>query len=156
MQISLATSSDIADLVGLLSLLFTQELEFTADTQAQTAAVKQIINDPAVGHIIVARIGGQAVAMVNLLYTVSTATGGKVCLLEDMIVAENSRNQSIGKQLLEYAITHAKQAGCGRITLLTDTTNINAQRFYKQFGFKNSAMLPMRLFLDVSTPTNAE
>ncbi|HEY6527466.1 MAG TPA: GNAT family N-acetyltransferase [Cellvibrionaceae bacterium] len=156
MQISLATNGDITDLVKLLALLFTQEQEFTADTRAQTAALTHIINNPAVGHIIVARADGQAVAMVNLLYTVSTATGGKVCLLEDMIVASQFRNQAIGTQLLNYAIAHAKQAGCGRITLLTDVTNIHAQRFYKQFGFTHSAMLPMRLFLDGCAQTNAE
>lgn len=153
MHISQAQVSDIPDLIDLLSILFSQEQEFTPNAKAQTTALKQIITNPAIGQIIVARENGRPVGMVNLLYTLSTAIGGKTCLLEDMIVSPAFRNQKIGAQLLEYAIDYAKRVGCGRITLLTDTTNITAQRFYRRFGFKNSTMLPMRLFLDTSSQT---
>jgi ribosomal protein S18 acetylase RimI-like enzyme len=73
-----------------------------------------------------------------------------------MIVDTQFRNQAIGTQLLNYAIAHAQQTGCGRITLLTDAANISAQRFYRRFGFTHSAMLPMRLFLDGCAQTTAE
>ena len=147
MSVSLASQGDIPDLAELLALLFSQEQEFSADIHAQTAALQQIISNPAIGHILVARKNNRPVGMVNILYTLSTATGGKACLLEDMIVAPNFRNQGIGSQLIAQAIEQAKQMGCGRITLLTDAANVRAQSFYQGFGFTSSSMLPMRLFL---------
>jgi ribosomal protein S18 acetylase RimI-like enzyme len=49
--------------------------------------------------------------------------------------------------LLEAAIQFSKAAGCRRVTLLTDQSNISAQRFYTRRGFARSEMIPMRLLL---------
>lgn len=150
MHYSLATLQDVPALTQLLSALFSQETEFTPDPQAQTRALTHIIAEPNLGEILVARIEGKAVAMVSLLYSCSTALGGKVCWLEDMVVAPQWRGQTIGTNLLHYAIEHARTSGCLRITLLTDQNNTPAQHFYTRQGFVFSSMQPMRLLL--STP----
>ncbi|QLQ32332.1 MAG: GNAT family N-acetyltransferase [Candidatus Thiothrix singaporensis] len=142
-----ATQADIPALCGLLDLLFTQEAEFQPDRDAQQRGLAAIIGNPAVGHILVARQDHAVVGMANLLYTVSTALGGKVALLEDMVMAPQVRGQGMGQQLLGAAIRHAQEQGCLRITLLTDTGNHVAQAFYKSMGFAASGMLPMRLML---------
>jgi ribosomal protein S18 acetylase RimI-like enzyme len=85
--------------------------------------------------------------MVNLLYTVSTAMGGKVALLEDMIIAPQHRNAGHGARLLHSAIEHAQSQGCLRMTLLTDRANDAAIRFYQRSGFTLSSMIPLRLEL---------
>ena len=85
--------------------------------------------------------------MVSLLYTVSTALGERVALLEDMVVAEQERDKGIGSRLLGEAVAFAKLVGCKRITLLTDGANRAAQRFYQGHGFDVSTMLPMRIHL---------
>ena len=150
MLLAIANSNDIADLVSLLSVLFSQEEEFSPDNHAQVRGLSLIIENPAIGHIIVAREHGKLVGMVNLLYTISTALGGKVCILEDMIVSPEARCMGVGSEIIKYAISYAQQAGCMRITLLTDNSNIAAQRFYGRFGFEVSAMLPLRLSLRVT------
>ena len=85
--------------------------------------------------------------MVNLLYTVSTALGDRVALLEDMVVSPNVRGSGVGSRLMEHAIQFARLNGCKRITVLTDRENESAQRFYQKHGFGFSAMMPMRLSL---------
>jgi ribosomal protein S18 acetylase RimI-like enzyme len=85
--------------------------------------------------------------MVNLLYTVSTALGARVALLEDMVVAPQARGRGLGSALLTHAIAHARSQGCRRITLLTDGVNDSAQRFYARHGFTGSGMVPMRMSL---------
>jgi GNAT superfamily N-acetyltransferase len=85
--------------------------------------------------------------MVNLLYTVSTALGAKVAILEDAIIQPPYRSQGIGRQLLSYAFETARENGCKRITLLTDGENHKGQSFYSKLGFKPSSMVAMRLFL---------
>ena len=147
MIINPATPSDIPVLCKLLTVLFTQEAEFLPDNVAQTRGLARIINHPEIGCILVARRQDQVLGMVNLLYTVSTALGERVALLEDMVVAESFRSQGIGSQLLAQAITYAKAQSCKRITLLTDHSNQAAQRFYAKHGFSLSPMVPLRLNL---------
>lgn len=147
MQINTANASDIPALCELLNILFSQEADFNPDYEAQSRGLARIIDSPEVGLIIVARQEGQVVGMVNLLYTVSTALGGRVALLEDMVVSPDARGSGVGSRLLEQAIQSAKSEGCKRITLLTDKTNESAQRFYQKHGFGFSSMIPLRLSL---------
>lgn len=143
-EINLATVSDTPALSALLSILFTQEAEFQPDTAAQQRGLNAILSDPALGEILVARQNGQIVGMVNVLYSISTALGARVALLEDMVVVPAMRGSGLGSQLLAAAIKHAKQRGCLRITLLTDADNYAAQAFYQKQGFEKSSMIPLR------------
>lgn len=147
MNIRIAALADIPDLCDLLNLLFTQEAEFLPDRAAQQRGLASIIQQPEVGQILIARQADKALGMVNLLYTVSTALGGRVALLEDMVVAPEMRGSGVGAQLLTRAIDVAKANGCLRITLLTDGVNKEAQRFYQRQGFVASPMVPLRLVL---------
>ena len=90
---------------------------------------------------------GNIVGMVSILFTVSTAEGGRAAWLEDLIVHPVWRGQGVGRQLLDQAIGEAKAAGCLRVTLLTDQTNEAAMKFYRRAGFGRSGMTPFRLRL---------
>ena len=147
MEISLATAFDVPALCDLLSLLFSQEADFQPDYEAQRRGLLQILENPDVGVILVARQKNQIVGMVNLLFTVSTALGQRVALLEDLVILPNQRGKGIGSKLLKEAIETAKLHDCHRITLLTDLANESAQRFYRKHGFSFSAMIPMRVLL---------
>lgn len=147
LKITPAAAADIPELCALLALLFTQEADFKPDREAQSRGLTSIINHPEIGLILVARQHGQIVGMVNLLYTISTALGERVALMEDMVVSPSARGVGLGSQLLEHAIQSARLNGCKRITLLTDASNASAQRFYQKHGFTASAMVPFRLLL---------
>ena len=144
MNIAQATLADIPALCELLAILFSQESEFSPDQTTQHRGLDQIIRHPEIGHILVAYEDGLILAMVSLLYTVSTALGAKVALLEDLVVSPQARGIGIGSQLLEHTIEFAKQQGCKRITLLTDVDNAPAHRFYQKHGFCFSPMIPLR------------
>lgn len=148
MQITPANTTDIPALCKLLELLFSQEADFKPDYQAQSRGLARIISNPDLGLIVVARQDEQVVGMVNLLYTVSTALGERVALLEDMVVSPLTRGAGVGSELLKQAIELARLNGCKRITLLTDRDNESAQRFYQRHGFGSSAMIPLRLSLN--------
>lgn len=145
MEIALASLSDIPELCELLGILFSQEVEFVPNHEAQSRGLTRIISNPEAGIIVLARQGGQVVGMCNLLFTVSTALGERVAILEDMIVSPNYRGSGVGSQLLGQAIKFARLNGCKRITLLTDRDNESAQRFYQKHGFVISAMIPLRI-----------
>jgi GNAT superfamily N-acetyltransferase len=151
-EISPANPLDIPALCELLGILFAQEAEFQPDSAAQQHALSQIIANREIGCVFVARHREKTAGMVSLLYSVSTALGGRVATLEDMVVHPDFRNAGMGTRLLNHAKQFACQTGCKRITLLTDQTNLAAQRFYQRHGFSSSAMLPMRLLLEPGMP----
>lgn len=143
-----AKRSDIEHLIDLLTLLFSQEAEFTPKRKIQRAGLQLILEDAKAGTIFVLKEeGGVVIGMVSLLWTISTALGGKVAFLEDMIISPEYRGKGYGVLLVDYAISYAKKLTCKRITLLTDTDNDTAQRFYKRLGFHDSLMQPMRLLV---------
>ena len=88
---------------------------------------------------------GRIVGTVGLQFIESTALGGKVALLEDLIVHPGSRGKGLGRLLLSEAVAYAQGHGCLRITVLTDHDNLSTQALYRRFGFRASKMLPMRL-----------
>jgi GNAT superfamily N-acetyltransferase len=152
MCIELASVADIPALADLLAILFTQEVEFQPDRAVQIRGLSQIIENPQIGVILVTRLRGTnqqdyIAGMANLLYTVSTALGARVALLEDVVVLPAIRGSGVGTQLLQAAIAHARLAGCQRITLLADQANEAAQHFYAKQGFSASSMVPLRLQL---------
>jgi len=140
-----ANLEDIPQLCELLGLLFTQEVDFQPDVAKQSAGLRQIIEHPEVGSILVLRDAATVVGMVNVLYTISTACGGRAAIFEDMAVRPEARNSGAGSLLLSTAIDLARAEGCLRITLLTDRTNTSAIRFYLRHGFLLSEMVPLRL-----------
>jgi ribosomal protein S18 acetylase RimI-like enzyme len=91
------------------------------------------------------REGRELVAMCTLLYTISTAEGGKAALFEDLVVAPEHRKRGIGASLLKHVIAQARAEGVLRLTLLTDMQNERAQALYRRLGFVGSPMKPMRL-----------
>lgn len=148
MKIRVATLEDIPQISDLLILLFSQELEFVPNRRKQEDGLKMIINNPTLGNILVVEESNKIIATVNLLYSVSTALGAKVAILEDMIVKSTIQKSGIGSLLIKYAIKFAKEKGCKRITLLTDKDNLPAHNFYLKNGFSQSSMIAFRLLLD--------
>lgn len=145
-----ATILDLPQLTDLLHDLFTMEADFQPDRAKQMRGLQLILEQPNRGRIFVLRHNGMILGMINLLFTISTAEGGFVVLLEDVIVHREHRHQGIGDKLLKHAIDYAKAKNFLRITLLTDRLNDDSQRFFKRLGFFTSSMIPMRLILSTS------
>ena len=145
--LGVARLEDLEQLVRLLGLLFDDEEEFAPDAEKQRHAMQAILSDPGVGRSFVAREGERVVAMANLLYTVSTAEGGRAALFEDLVVVPDRRGRGIGSALLRHVIDSARKEGMARITLLTDRGNKRAQALYRKMGFVASTMTAMRLTL---------
>lgn len=147
MEFSSASEADLPQLVELLGILFTLEVEHVPDPHKQRCGLSAILADERIGKIYVARDAGKAVALASLLYSVSTVEGGKVAWFEDLIVHPEHRGRGIGSALLSFVIAQARNDGLLRIMLLTDMQNERAQALYRKLGFAPSSMLPMRLHL---------
>jgi len=142
-----ATLDDLPQLTELLFDLFTLEGDFKPDRSKHVRGLRLVLEQPSRGRIFVLRQEGRIVAMINLLFTISTAEGGFVLLLEDLIVDHAHRHRGFGDRLLEYCVNFAREKNFLRITLLTDRANEEAQTFFRKHGFLDSKMIPLRMFL---------
>ena len=121
-----ATLEDLPEMTDLLIDLFTHEGDFIPDRSKQMRGLQLILEQPNRGRIFVLREAGRIVGMINLLFTISTAEGGFVILLEDVIVHHAFRAHGFG------------------------SLNDGGHRFFKRHGFVESKMMPMRLVLGTS------
>lgn len=146
MVIRSANLGDIDRCCELLTILFEKEAEFSPDPECQKKGLQMIIENPSYGTAFVceSRNDGYITGMIVLLFSISTALGMKVALLEDMIVDPDFRSRGIGNHLIQHAVRFAEDKGFGRITLLTDADNGNAHDFYKKNGFTRSGMVAFR------------
>src|SRR5213082_477895 len=142
-----ATEADLDELSEMLGGLFAQESDFRPDKEKQLRGLRLIFEQPSRGRVFVLRRDGAIVGMINLLFTISTAEGGFVMLLEDLVIHKEYQKHGYGSKLLEHAIEFAKKKHFQRITLLTDRPENVAQAFFKRHGFVESSMIPMRLYL---------
>ena len=142
-----ATIADIPALCELLAELFTQESDFQPDRSKQVAGLHLILENPQHGKIFVMRQAGGVVGMVNLLHTLSLHHGGRVLVLEDMIVRRDCRSQGVATALLSHAIEYARSLRAVQITLFTDAINRSAIQLYEKLGFARSGTAPMRQLL---------
>ena len=143
-----AILADLPQLIQLLMELFEMEGDFEPDSKKQEEGLKLILEHPHRGRILVIKNESKIIGMVNMLFTISTAEGGLVLLLEDFIIHPMNRGQGYGKKLLTAVKEFAQQKDFKRITLLTDKISDESQHFFNKEGFQFSKMIPMRLHLD--------
>ncbi len=142
--IDFATHTDLEAMANLLSELFTLECDFRPERDKQLRGLRLILDNKQIGRLFVLRVEGEVAGMANALITVSTAEGGPVLLLEDVIVKAGFRGRQFGRRLVEHVLDWARANGMPRVTLLADKDNAPALAFYARLGFAPSAMKVLR------------
>src|ERR1051325_6163520 len=91
-----ATEADLDELSEMLGDLFSQEGDFRPDKDRQLRGLRLISEQPSRGRVFVLRRDGVIVGMINLLFTISTAEGGFVMLLEDLVIHKQFQSHGYG------------------------------------------------------------
>ena len=143
-DVTFASADDLPQLADLLTELFVLESDFRPERDKQLRGLRVILDDPALGRLFVLRVDGKVAGMANALITVSTAEGGRVLLLEDVIVGKEYRGRGLGRRLVEHVMSWAHEQDMTRITLLADRDNLAALDFYRKLGFASSHMTVLR------------
>ncbi|MES2475195.1 MAG: GNAT family N-acetyltransferase [Verrucomicrobiota bacterium] len=147
-RVESATIEDLPALTELVVSLMDASGDFTPDPVLQERGLRLILEQPSRGRIFIVRNADQIFGMVNLLFTISTARGGFVILMEDVVIHPDHRGQGYGTMLLDHVAEFAKTKHFKRITLLTDRISAESQEFFRKRGFEYSNMIPMRLIID--------
>ena len=143
-HIDFASADDVDAMADLLAELFALESDFQPQREKQLTGLRLILGDLSVGRLFVLRVDGRVIGMANALLTVSTAEGGRVVVLEDVIAAAGYRGRGFGRRLVGHVMAWAAANGLPRITILADKDNSPALAFYESMGFTHSAMHVLR------------
>jgi ribosomal protein S18 acetylase RimI-like enzyme len=138
-----AESPDVAQLAELLKELFAIEADFVFDRDKQVSGLKQLL-DSGKDRVVVAESDKRIVGMCSLQTLISTAEGGPVGLLEDLIVTAEFRHQGIGEKLLAAAVDQAERQGLKRLQLLADKNNLPALKFYEKQAWRQTQLICLR------------
>ncbi|ODB89919.1 hypothetical protein A3194_11410 [Candidatus Thiodiazotropha endoloripes] len=123
-------------MVDLLRQLFSIEADFNADPDKQRRGL-ELLQESESAEIFVVRNDNQGVvAMATLQLVVSTAEGGLVAWLEDLVVDADHRGQGIGELLLSHINQWLENRGVKRVQLVADRDNRLALDFYKKQGWQ--------------------
>lgn len=139
--------SDMDALCDLLGELFAIEADFQADPERQRRGL-QLFMDGCGKHrcLHVAELNASVVGMCSAQILVSTAEGGLVALVEDVIVTAPFRGQGIGSRLLASIEAWARQRGIHRLQLLADKTNPSGLDFYKRQAWHMTRLICLRKY----------
>ncbi|MDT8447965.1 MAG: GNAT family N-acetyltransferase [bacterium] len=141
-QLREATTADIPAMLGLLEQLFEIEQDFEFVESVQQLGLEELLASKAL--VLVAELAGEVVAMAQMQELVSTASGGKVGLIEDVIVDQAHRDQGLGEDLIEALTEAAQERGYARLQLLADKDNYRALKFYGRLGWFATNLIPLR------------
>lgn len=147
-----ATIDDLQPLTDLVVELLENSGDFTPDRAQQERGLRLILEQASRGRIFLVRNQERIFGMVNLLFTISTARGGFVILMEDVVIHPDHRGQGYGSMLLKHVFEFAEQKDFSRITLLTDKISADSQSFFIKHGFEYSNMIPMRKIFEKPGP----
>jgi len=143
-----AKTADIPRMCGLLSELFAIESDFSPDSQKQAKGLSLLLNERSgLSAVLVAEKGDEIVGMCSVQMLISTAQGGSVGLLEDLIVRREYRGNGIGTRLLSEIFRWCDTKNISRLQLLRDADNERGLKFYAGNGWSGTRLVCMRKFL---------
>lgn len=140
-----ARPEDIPRMSELLADLFTLESDFEPEVEKQAAGLSMLVAYPTASSLVlVAVIDRKVVGMATVQTLISTAEGGRVGLVEDVIVDRGLRRKGIGTRLLDEIIAWGKRRKLLRIQLLADRDNRSALDFYAKHGWSKTSLICLR------------
>ena len=143
----------IDDLKAIISLLADDKLGQTREqfddvlNQCYIDAFHKINNDPN-QYLMVLESNEQIIGTCHgTLMPSLTFTGSTRMQIEAVRVRLDARGQSIGQQMVEFAMNWGKEHGATIFQLTTNKERTNSLKFYEKLGFK-ATHEGMKLYLD--------
>ena len=141
--VRLATEADIPRILELYRELAITTSQAEQEYKPTPGSFRQVFADIAAypGHeLVVAEEDGEVIGTLVLLIVPNLSHDALPwALVENMVVDRRHRRRGMGKLLMDYAVTHARDAGCYKITLSSNKKRPGAHRFYRSAGFEPSA-----------------
>ena len=129
-----ARASDLEPMTTLLAQLFSLEQDFDADPAKQRGGLSLLL-EAENAQAFVVETSGIVIAMASMQIVLSTAEGGFVAWVEDVVVDQSHRGLGIGELLLNHMREWADARQLLRLQLVADCNNRPALDFYQKNGW---------------------
>jgi ribosomal protein S18 acetylase RimI-like enzyme len=134
-----------ADLIAVVGMLADDDIgarreSFDPDETEPAGAYRRAYEAIDANHdelLVVGCIGDEVVATLQLTLLHHLSHRGAIrAQIESVRVARSFRGRGIGHQLMEWALTRARERGARVAQLSTDKSRVDAHRFYETLGFR--------------------
>jgi ribosomal protein S18 acetylase RimI-like enzyme len=132
-KISKAVKSDLPEIAKLFDL-YRQFYECEPNLELAKAYITERFSKKE-STIFVAGQDGVLLGFVQLYPTYCSVEASRIFVLYDLFVDSRSREQGVGKLLMNSAAEYARGQGACRIDLSTATTNKIGQHLYEKLGY---------------------
>ncbi|MFZ2634634.1 MAG: GNAT family N-acetyltransferase [Desulfosalsimonadaceae bacterium] len=131
--------------MSLLGELFAIEADFFFDVDKHRQGLTLLL-DGCRKHkcLKVAEHNREIIGMCSGQTLISTAEGGVVAMVEDLVVKTGWRGKGVGRMLLESMEAWSNSCGLKRLQLLADSENDPALEFYQKNGWKVTQLICLR------------
>ncbi len=91
-------------------------------------------------ELVVAEYQGEVVGTMMIIVLPNLSHNGlPFALVENVVVDHGCRRNGVGKQLMDYAVARAREAGCHKVGLTSNKKRRGAHQFYRSLGFTASS-----------------
>ncbi|MDX1448483.1 MAG: GNAT family N-acetyltransferase [Acidimicrobiia bacterium] len=132
MEIRDATPEDFDAIVPMIRSFYEID-RHPYEPELVESGLRPLLSGEAPGFVIVAEDDGELLAYAVVTWGWAIESGGRDALLDEIFVTE--RGQGIGAQMMHDIIDRARDAGCRRMFLETESHNRAARIFYTRHGF---------------------
>jgi GNAT superfamily N-acetyltransferase len=140
-----ACPDDMDAMICLLQALFRLEADFAPLPDRQRNGLQRFLDGCGKHRCIqVAEKDGRVVGMATLQILISTAEGGPVGMVEDVVVHEQFRGKGVGRRLMASLVSWSVKRGLTRLQLLADRNNRSALDFYRRIGWRSTQLICLR------------
>ncbi|MEU0136752.1 GNAT family N-acetyltransferase [Streptomyces sp. NPDC006296] len=132
----------LADLSAVVAMLADDPLgaqrESPDDLTPYQCAFRRMCDDPN-QHLVVAVREDRVVGTLQLTVIPGLSRRGATrSVIEGVRVHADERGGGLGTQLIQWAVDESRRQGCQLVQLTSDTSRVDAHRFYERLGFTAS------------------
>lgn len=118
---------------------------FDFDACASGRMARQLLADPALGAVFLAKDGCRPVGYMVLTHCFSFEFGGPFVLLDEIFVVPEVRKAGLGKRLIDCASAYCRQRGINYLRLEVQQNHARAIEVYRAYGFRTETRYLMSL-----------
>ncbi|MER6268229.1 MULTISPECIES: GNAT family N-acetyltransferase [unclassified Streptomyces] len=139
LEIRTAVADDVPAIVGMLADdPLGARRETPDDLAPYLSALERLSADPN-QQLVVAVREGRVVGTLQLTIIPGLSRRGATrSIIEGVRIHADERGSGLGTRFIEWAVDESRRQGCQLVQLTSDTSRVDAHRFYERLGFTAS------------------
>jgi ribosomal protein S18 acetylase RimI-like enzyme len=135
-QIRQATETDLDDVLALYAQPDMDDGQ-VMDLASAQQVFAEFARHPSYRLFVACGDQAQVIGSYALLIMPNLAhRGTPSAVVEDVVVSPQHQGQGIGRQMMSHAVQLAREAGCYKLALSSNTKRASAHAFYESLGFR--------------------